>query len=139
MKNREKFEEFKKELLQENEEKYGTEIREKYGEDTVAESNAKMMNLSMEEYDAMQKIGAEINARLEKAVQAGEEPAGTEGQEIAALHKKWLSYTWPKYSGQAHAGLVQMYVADERFRMYYDGNVEGCAAFLKAAVEIYVG
>ena len=34
-----------------------------------------------------------------------------------------------------HHGLGQMYVADERFKAYYDRKVEGCAQFLQSAVD----
>jgi hypothetical protein len=32
-------------------------------------------------------------------------------------------------SPKAHAGLVVMYVEDERFTAYYDQDIKGCAAF----------
>jgi hypothetical protein len=72
---------------------------------------------------------------LESAVVHQSDPSGTEGENIAQMHKEWLCYTWSDYSAQAHLGLVGMYVADERFKAYYDAKVTGCAAFLKAAVE----
>lgn len=52
-------------------------------------------------------------------------------EEIFFLHKKWLLMTWTTYSAEAHKGLAAMYVADERFTMYYDKNVPGCAQLLK--------
>lgn len=39
-------------------------------------------------------------------------------------HKQWLMYTWPKYSPEAHIGLAQTYVADERFAKYYNDRLE---------------
>ena len=138
MSDQEKFEGFKKNLVEENEKEYGQEIREKYGDDTVDKSNAKMMNLTEEEYQKMQEIGAEINQILESAVRNNEYPEDVIGEKVALLHKEWLGFTWPSYSPQAHRGLVQMYVADERFKQYYDKNVEGCAQFLKAAVEYHI-
>lgn len=41
MSDKEKFEGFKKDLVKQNEEKYGKEIREEYGDKQVDESNAK--------------------------------------------------------------------------------------------------
>lgn len=137
MTDKEKFEGFKQQLVDENEAKYGKEVRGKYGDETVDASNAKMMNLTAEQYQAMQTLGADINAALAAAVRAGEAPAGSEGQRIAAMHKEWLGYTWPKYTKQAHAGLAQMYVADERFTTYYDTEVKGCAQFLCDAVAAF--
>jgi DNA-binding transcriptional MerR regulator len=46
MSDMEKFEGFKKKLVDTNEEKYGKEIREKYGDDIVDKSNTKMINMT---------------------------------------------------------------------------------------------
>lgn len=138
MQDEDKFACFKESLIEENEKKYGKEIREKYGDETVAASNAKLMNLTEEEYKAMMKVEEEIFMLLKKAYAAGD-PAAQEAQELAAKHKEWLSYTWPEYSPKAHAGLAEMYVADERFTAYYDKVVQGGAAFLREAILIYTG
>lgn len=138
MKDSEKFEGFKKKLVEENEEKYGAEIREKYGEEVVNESNRKMMNLTKEQYDEMQAMAAEILQLIDKAYETGE-PAGESAQKAAALHKDWLTYTWKEYSKEAHAGLGQMYAADERFSAYYDRGVPGKAAFFRDAIAIFTG
>lgn len=139
MTDAEKFEGFKQKLVDENEAQYGAETREKYGDAAVEASNAKLMGLSPEQYDAMQAVGAQINAALTAAVRAGEAPGGPEGRRIAGLHKQWLCYTWPKYTPQAHRGLAEMYVADERFTAYYDAETPGCAAFLRDAVAAFTG
>ena len=55
----------------------------------------------------------------------------------ADLHRQWLSYTWADYSKEAHAGLADMYVADERFKAYYDKIKVGAAEFLRDAIKIY--
>jgi len=135
MSDAEKFEGLKKRLIEENEEKYGEEIRRKYGEEAVEQSNAKLMGLSPDQYAAMQELGSALAALLEQAVRSGASPLGEEGEKAYFMHKKWLSYTWPSYTPKAHAGLAAMYVADERFKAYYDANVPGCAQFLKTAVE----
>ncbi len=138
MSDNEKFEAFKQNLVDENERKYGAEIREKYGEQAVAESNARMMNLSREQYDEMQALSGGILTALESAVESGENPKGVRGKEIAEMHRRWLGYTWPKYSREAHIGLGNMYVDDERFTAYYDGNVPGCARFLRDAIAAHM-
>ena len=138
MSDQEKFEGFKKELVEKNEQKYGKEVREKYGDEAVDQSNAKMMGLTEEQYSHMQELGEKINLLLEEAVKNHEYVEDEIGEQVALLHKEWLGYTWPTYSTQAHRGLVQMYVLDERFKAYYDKNVEGCAEFLKQAVEYHI-
>lgn len=136
MKDTEKFEGFKSKLVEENEDKYGKEIRKKYGDDAVNESNRKMMNLSREEYDEMEALGKQIQTTLEEAYKTGN-PAGELGQKVAAQHKQWLSYSWKEYSKETHIGLVNMYVEDERFKAYYDKEQPGCAEFLRDAVLIF--
>lgn len=139
MTDKEKFEGFKKRLIEQNEEKYGTEIRKKYGEQRVKQSNEKFMSLTPEQYHQMQTIAEKILSGLEEAVESGEDPAGKTGQRLAALHKKWLTFTWPQYSKEAHCGLGQMYLEDERFTAYYDNNVKGCARFLRDAIIAFTG
>lgn len=137
MTDTEKFKGFKEEIILENERKYGSEVREKYGDEAADASNAKLMNLTQEEYEAMEKLGNEIKRLLCEAVENGVSPKSEMGQKVMELHKEWLSYTWKTYSRDAHIGVVQMYTADERFTKYYDEETPGCAAFLKEAVENY--
>ncbi len=138
MTDKEKFEGFKKQLIEENEKKYGDEIREKYGDKTVDASNARMMNLTEQQYSEMQDIGADILASLRAAVTVGEVPASSEGLRIAKQHRRWLNFAWGHYSPEAHAGLCDMYIADSRFTAYYDSECPGCAAFLRDAVNAMI-
>ena len=56
MSNKEKFEGLKKAGLEENERKYGKEIRDKYGNETVEASNKKFMNMSEEDFNKIKSI-----------------------------------------------------------------------------------
>lgn len=134
MSDQEKFQGFKEELIRKNEEKYGEEIRSKYGEETVKASNAKMMNLSESEYQRMTSLDTEISKYLQAAVLSGADPKGEEGKKAAMLHKEWLSISMPNYTPEIHRGLAEMYVADERFTKYYDKEIAGCAKFLRDAI-----
>ena len=137
MQNDEKFEAFKDKLIAENEEKYGKEIREKYGDKVVNDSNAKLQGMSKEDYAALEKLGDEILNLLPKAYETGD-PASPLAQQLARKHKEWLMYSWPSYTKEAHAGLAEMYVADERFKAYYDKAVEGGTEFLRDAILIFL-
>ena len=138
MADKEKFNGFKKKLIEDNEKKYGKEIREKYGDKTVNKSNNKMMNMTQEEFDEFTRLEKEIMDTLHAAIQTGN-PAGELAQKAADLHRRWLSFTWPSYTKEAHAGVAQMYVDDERFKAYYDKEQPGVAEFLRDAVLIYTG
>lgn len=139
MTDQEKFEGFKNNLIQKNEDQYGKEIREKYGEKAVDDSYKKFGNLTKEEYEDSEKTQDEMFAELQKGMEAGD-PASEPAQKAAALHKKWLSYFWGFYTPEAHAGLVQMYVDDPRFTAYYDDRGgKKTAIFLRDAVRIFTG
>lgn len=138
MSDKEKFEGFKKKMIEDNEEQYGKEIREKYDDETVDKSNAKLMNMTQEEHEAVTKLAEEVNTALAEAMQTGD-PAGELAQKAADLHKQWITFYWSEYSKEAHAGLAEMYVADERFKAYYDKIRPGAAEFLRDAINIYTG
>lgn len=136
MSDREKFEGFKEKLIDENEKKYGKEIREKYGEKAVDESNKKLRGMTQEQHDRLQELSAQINAELPKAAATGD-PEGEAARRVVELHREWLCGYWSDYSKEKHIGVAQMYLADPRFREYYDKLGEGCCEFLVRAIEAY--
>ncbi|ODM26775.1 MerR family transcriptional regulator [Acetivibrio mesophilus] len=138
MTDKEKFEGFKQKMLDENEQKYGEEIRAKYGDGQVDESYKKFKNMTKEQYEEMEKLSLELNEILKQAFATGN-PAGELAQKAADLHRQWLCYSWGSYSKEAHAGLARMYVEDERFTEYYDKEQPGTAKFLRDAILIYTG
>lgn len=138
MSDKEKFEAFKQQLIDENERNYGKEIREKYGEEQVNKANEKVKNMTQAQYEEVTKLGEEVLRVLHEAFLTGD-PAGELAQKAADLHRQWLGYFWDHYSKEAHAGLAQMYVDDERFKAYYDQKQPGMAEFLRDAIFIYTG
>jgi DNA-binding transcriptional MerR regulator len=138
MTNKEKFEGFKQKMLDENEAKYGEEVRAKYGDAKIEKSNNKFKNMTEEQHAEIEKLGADVIDAIATALATGD-PAGELAQKAADLHRQWLSFYWDTYSKEAHAGVAQMYVDDERFTAYYDLKQPGSAAFLRDAVLIYTG
>lgn len=138
MSDQEKFEGFKQKLIDDNEKQYGKEIREKYGDETVDQSNDKLKNMTPEQHEKVTLLAEEVKATLAQAFMQGE-AAGELAQKAADLHKQWLTFYWSHYSKEAHAGIAQMYVDDERFKAYYDAEQPGTAEFLRDAIFIYTG
>lgn len=137
MSDREKFEAFKKEMIEQNEKKYGKEIRKKYGESAVDEANAATMKMSMEQYNQWEEMGRQILELLKEAVLSGKKPDSEEGKRIVQLHKKWC-FRNEKYDPKKYIGIVSLYTMDERFTQYYDREVSGCAQFLTDAAGFYL-
>ena len=129
----EKFEGFKQKLIDDNEQKYGNEIRTKYGDSTIDHSNAKVKSMTKEQYAEVERLTSELNDTLKTAVKQGD-PHGELAKQAFELHKRWLCFFWDKYSKEAHIGVSQMYVDDPRFTEYYDKISPGCAVFLRDAV-----
>lgn len=136
--SKKEFEGFKKQQIKANEEKYGEEIREKYGDDVIDSSNKKFGNLTQEQYERIEKLNEEISEALVNAVPEGK-PESAEGKRVAELHKEWLIMVWPDdlYSEEAHIGLAQMYTQDERFKKYYEDITEGAADYLYEAIKVF--
>lgn len=136
MSDKEKFEGFKKALVNENETRYGREVRQKYGDKAMDESNAKVLGMKSGEYDRAQALSAEINRLLIEAVDLGD-PKSNTALKLCEKHREWLLCYWPQYTKEMHLGLAEGYVADERFAKYYNDVVEGGAVFLRDAIRIY--
>jgi DNA-binding transcriptional MerR regulator len=136
MSDNEKFEGFKQSLIDENEQKYGAEVRAKHGDKAVNESNVHLKGLTQAQYDESVRLTAELEAALKAALETGD-PAGELAQYACDLHRQWLCVMYPKYSREYHKSLGEMYVADERFAAYYDKIAPGCAEFLRDTINIY--
>ena len=139
MSNKEKFQALKEKAVRENEEMYGAEAREKYGDEEVHTFNQKMLNMTEVQWERFKELEKVILMRLEEAVEHKTEAESEAAKTIVELHKEWLCMTWKQYSAEAHKGVARMYVADERFTKYYDRNVQGCARLLCKAVQYWAG
>ncbi|NLM13966.1 MAG: MerR family transcriptional regulator [Epulopiscium sp.] len=136
MSDKEKFEGFKQRLIDENEKKYGKEIREKYGDEQVERSNQQFKNMTKEQFEAFQKLEREMFGALKEGMATGD-PGSEAAQKATDLHRQWITFAWGSYNKEAHAGVAQMYVDDERFTAYYDKEQPGLAKFLRDAILIY--
>lgn len=138
MSDKEKFEGFKKKMVEENEKNHGQEIREKYGEEAIKGSNKKILNMSKEDYERIEELNKKLNHTLKLACE-DRNPESEIAQDACQIHKEWLCFHWKGYSKEAHMELAQMYVDDERFAEYYNKIYPGCAVFLRDAMKIFTG
>ena len=138
MSDKEKFEGFKRELVEKNERLYGKEAREAYGSGPVEAAQKNLMGLSPELFQRWQDLDRELREGLTAAVRAEADPTGEEGKRAVRLHREWLEILMPDCDDARQAGIAELYVADERFTAYYDRQTPGCAAFLRNSVRIHV-
>lgn len=138
VKDQEKFEGLKQQVLAENRAKYGKELKEKYGAEQMAASEQKVANMSQQQWKAQKTEEQEIARLLREAVPTGD-PACAQAQQACDQHRQWLCRFWPDgtYTKEAHRMMGSLYVEDERFRAYYEAIVPGCAEFFREALRIY--
>ncbi len=134
MKDQEKFEAFKHDIIAQNEAAHGAEMRAKYGDRQVDAANERVLHMTAKEYHNFETLKDSILDLLAQAVKAGAHPTGEIGKQVYDLHCRWLSYTLSDTTPQQRKGIASLYIADPRFTAYYDQQVPGCAKFLCEAV-----
>ena len=133
MKDDEKFYGFIEKMIEDNESKYGEEIREKYGDTGVDAFNAKLRGMNAEQFAEAERLTNELNNVLAAAFAQGN-PASELAQKAFELHKQWLCVYWSGYSKEAHMSLAQMYADDPRFTAHYNKTSPDCSVFLRDVV-----
>ena len=117
----------------------GAEVRERWGDDAADAANDKLLAMDEEAWNDMEALTESILEQLGTAMATGD-PMGAEAEKLVRMHARWLEMHWPEgtYTPEAHRGMGQMYVADERFRAYYDGPCgDGAAQFLCDAIGLW--
>lgn len=119
----------------ENEKAYGEETRAAYGDGVVDATNEKYLAMGEAAHLQAEELAVAINEQLRRAMVAGD-PAGPEARRLVEMHGRWLRMYWPEgtYTPEAHKGLADGYVADERFQAYYEKVAPGAAQFLRDAI-----
>jgi DNA-binding transcriptional MerR regulator len=137
MSDKQKFDAFKKQTIQDNMEKYGVELNETYDAKFLEQANQQYLKKSKYEIKQQEELTKKLNATIVKAMEEGN-PTSSIAMEMCSLHKEWICFYWPSYNKHHHLSLVEMYTLDERFRLYYDKIHIGAAQFLLEAMQQYI-
>ncbi|REK71805.1 MerR family transcriptional regulator [Paenibacillus paeoniae] len=114
---------------------YEQEARERWGDQAVDESNAKVAK--MKKNGQMEKFQEDMNGLYARLAELRHtDPASEDAQAAIGEWYRMLSQMG-SYSAEAFKGLGQMYVADERFTKNIDNFGEGLAVFMRDAMAIY--
>lgn len=136
MKNDQKFEGLKNKLINDNDTKYKDEVIDKYGNDSYEQSKKSFKNMTKETFDHMNNLNDELIQTLIKLKNDRNNPKLEE--KVFNLHKEWITITWGKYNPQAHKGVTDLYISDERFTSYYDNHEPGIAKILRDTVHKFI-
>ncbi|GEK89743.1 DNA-binding transcriptional regulator, MerR family [Alkalibacterium putridalgicola] len=137
MSDKEKFEGFKKVMVDENSRIYGEEVEAAYGSEKLNKANKQILKMSEKDFDKWKILEKYIISTLKNLLER-DVISDEEKSTLGGMHREWLSFTWDTYSTAMHEGLVEMYLADDRFKAYYDDRAgNGAAEVLVNAVKVY--
>lgn len=115
---------------------FEAEIQERWGDtEAYKESSRRTKDYSK---DDLAKIKAEsdgIEAGLAAAMLDGDAADGERAMDLAEAARLHIDRWFYPCSTAMHAGLAEMYTADERFKAHYEDRAEGLAGFVAAAIK----
>jgi len=126
--------EFYNGLSEEQVEKYRQEVRERWGEDTLKESEDRIIGMGKDGFAAVQAEGTSIFETIGDNIPKGFD--SDEVQEQIVKWRKWLD-NFSTYSDEAILGLGRAYSQDLRFTQVFRDIHEDLPEFLTKAIEYY--
>ena len=122
-------------LVEWNERTHGAEVRERWGgTDAYAESSRRTAGYSAADWAAMQAEAEEVEQAFAALLDAGVPAEDPRAMDAAEAHRAHLDRWFYPCSHEMHAGLADMYVADERFAAHYERRRAGLAGYVRDAV-----
>ena len=110
------------------------EVEERWGGPALEESKQRVKRYSAEDWKRWKAENAAVYGDAAAAMRRGIEPTSPEALAIAERHRLSIDKWFYPCSRAMHAGLADMYEADERFRATIDTAGEGLTTFLAAAI-----
>lgn len=116
-------------------EKYRREVKERWGEETLKNSEARVMAMGKEKFAALQREGGAIFQAI-----AANMDKGYDHPEVQAEVKKWRAWleNFHHYSDEAVLGLACAYTEHPDFRAFYVKIKDGLPEFFAKAIEYYM-
>ncbi len=114
------------------------EVEERWGDtDAYAASVKRTAGYSPEDWRRIMAEAEAIYGRAAGLASGGADVAGHAARALVEEHRTHISSNFYECTPEIHAGLGQMYGADERFTATIDAAGEGAAAFLSAAIAAF--
>ena len=110
------------------------EVEERWGGAALDESKRRVKGYTAEDWKRQQGEQEAIYEDAAAAMRRSVAPTAAEAMDIAERHRLSIDKWFYPCSRVMHAGLADMYEADERFRATIDRAGEGLTPFLAAAI-----
>jgi DNA-binding transcriptional MerR regulator len=116
-------------------EEHAAEAEERWGEtEAWAQSRRRTAAMTKEDWLRVKAETDEIESRFAAALAAGAPADSPRSMDLAEEHRQHISRWFYDCPPGVHAGLGEMYVADDRFTAYYERIAPGLAQYVSAAV-----
>ncbi|MFD8633982.1 MerR family transcriptional regulator [Streptomyces sp. NPDC059533] len=116
-------------------EQYAEEAERRWGgTEAYAESQRRVATYSKEDWQRVQDQVADWGARYAALMEAGEPADGEAAMDMAEEHRQHIVTWYYDCTYEIHTGLGETYVADERFKEFYDSMRPGLAEHLRDAI-----
>lgn len=136
----EKFEGLKRSFIETNEQKYGREARDRWGDEPINDATERIAKMSEQEWTRIENLEVHIIELLKKMTTGSQLPQNAK-EGLARMHAEWIRGHWGAgaYSPEAHVALTKSYLEDKRFVEYYDSRAgAGATERLVDAVRHYI-
>ena len=112
------------------------EVRERWGgSDAYRDSARRTAGYSKEDWLRIQRESGDLMRRWLEAFDAGVPATSQAAMDLAEEHREQITAHFYECSYEIHLGLAEMYLADERFRAFYDNERAGLAQYVHDAIE----
>lgn len=116
-------------------EQYAEEAEQRWGgTEAYAESQRRAARYTKDDWRRMQAEVADWGERYDALMAAGDPPTSRAAMDLAEEHRRHICGWFYDCPYEMHLGLAEMYVADERFKAFYDSMRPGLAEHLKDAI-----
>ncbi|MFE2287711.1 MerR family transcriptional regulator [Streptomyces sp. NPDC059443] len=116
-------------------EQYAEEAERRWGgTEAYAESQRRVATYTKEDWQGIQDEVADWSARYAALMEAGEPADGEAAMDMAEEHRRHIDERYYDCSYEMHTCLGEMYVADERFKEFYDSMRPGLAEHLRDSI-----
>ncbi len=118
---------------------YANEAKARWGTtDQYHESQRRLAKYSKDDVASAQLDMQAAAILMAEAMKAGLPPHSESAQAAAEAHRLSISRWWYECSKEMHKALGQMYVADVRFKKFYEDIAPGLAQYMCDALEAAV-
>ena len=114
---------------------YEDEVRERWGDtEAYRQSVERTSRYTKEDWQRAQAEADEVARRFATLMERGEPATGEDAIATAEAHRRHIGDRFYDCSHEMHAGLGEMYVADQRFTEYWDRYAPGLARYVRDAI-----